>query len=1302
MGTIRIEFVPIALYNLGLFGLDHIQLVLEDETDFVNLQDYWKVLEGTFDGGLRGATLGVLGEEGTIQLSTANDASREALVAKIGTPESRGSRIIKIGPDALSTWRDFADYAKEIQEQQLPYIGVAWPFGPTPIINSTSFITTLLWTIGLDINYVLPFGIRNSPGTGTILGTTHPDDITSGGNLLTVVTGFGEDKIHGSNNLIFLDKLYGGDDNDTIFWSEGENIIHGGQPHLAYALDGLDTIDYSGVGKVHIVSNKHSVEHKVANYTAAFESGSDQLFSIEQVAWDKKSDEITAGEGVELLERPLEIDLKGQDSGGKGDKLGLSESSAPLLINAVDGATTSVQTIANAGLDAGYWVQSLEWLIGSSAGDKIYSGAGLHGVEGGDGNDILDARLASPFSNLSPDGYDVELYGGEGNDDIVSGPGRTEAYGGNGSDRFILSTVSSPDGPIEFVIKDAGAGDRLYVPFNFFKEVRGDYEGSELFQLIGADFKLDGNNLVSFFDWGATGDDQVHGKINFTGQFTYEKDGADLIISVIQGHLEDNLVDMGFDGSFHQIVNVLDGNAATIRVSNWHEGVLGISFPLTYDNQVFADSGGLPDYPGRQAQIDEATSAARFTPGLDARPDAYIPKEFQTVTTLAASARFATAGPTNGDDVLTIPGFGSRQINGLAGNDDITGSDAGDIIDGGAGNDILRGGKGNDTYFVDSIGDVVIEDARGSFDDIYSSVDYTLPDYVEHLTLTGTAIHATGNDARNTIVGNASNNILEGGAGNDTLAGNEGNDTLYGGAGSDGYVYAIGDGHDVIIDGPGAAGDNDVLVLASGVTAQDFQLIRNPLSPDNLLLRFADGGDLTIKDYFKGDGSGIEHLEFANGVVWDQSSFSERAAAAIVTSNSAPIAAADTYVHAGDGPFTVSARAFLDNDRDPDNDTLRISAVSNISQGSVTIDANGDLVIAPASSAQAAITFNYTVSDGHGGTAIARADFSLIHNAAPVIASATFAAVGQDKVAVGKITASDADGDALGFHLLAGQGPAKGSVIFGNDGAFSYRPNKSATGHDGFTIEVSDGLGGNTSKHFDFNIAQKAVIPPPPGVITGTDRHDVLRGTDGNDTFYGKHAADTLYGKAGNDVFLIKGIADGADTIYGGAGYDTVRGSAGNDVFNVTSNLGNLNSVEAIEGRGGNGDRIVATSGNDVLDFSKIKITGVEFIDLGSGDDTFTGSKGNDTVSGGAGRDTFVFGHYGGNDVILDFHSSGYFGAGGEVLDLRSAGITGFAILNDHLRQDGADALISIDSTTSVRLKNVDIFTLQLDDFKFY
>ncbi len=1150
---------------------------------------------------------------------------------------------------------------------------------------------------------VLPFGIRNSPGTGTILGKTTNDDMSARGNWQTVATGFGEDKIHGSNNLIYFDKLYGGDDNDTIFWSEGENIIHGGQPQLPYAQDGLDTIDYSGVGKVHIVTTEHSVEHKVANYIASFEGGSDQLFSIEQVAWDKHNDEITAGEGVDLLERPIEFDLKGQDGGGKGDQLGLSGSVTPLIINAVNDTMTSVQTTANSGLDAGFWVQSLEWITGSSAGDTVYTGAGVLGAEGGEGNDVLDGRLSAAFSGLSPNGYDVELYGDKGDDTIVSGTGRTEAAGGAGSDRFILSAMTSCNGQVEFVIDDASTSDRLYVPYNFFAVQRGEYEGSSLFQLSGAAFKFDDNNPISFFNWGAKDLDQVHGNIDFTGEITYERDGADLLITLREGHQEDFPIDLGADGGVvHYLFDVIEDDTKTIiRVKNWSEGVLGISFPLTFDNDTFAAAGGLPDYPGRQAAIDDETNGSRFIDGLDARPDAYVPKEFQTATTaLRAFASLSASGPTNGDDVLFVSVAGSRHINALAGNDELTGSDASDIIDGGTGNDIMRGGKGNDTYYVDSASDQVIEDARGSFDDIYSTVDYTLPENVEHLTLIGTAIHAVGNDARNTIVGNASNNILEGGAGNDTIAGNEGNDILYGGAGSDGYVYGIGDGKDVIIDGPGANGDMDVLVLATGVTSQDFQFIRNPLSPDNLILRFSDGGELTVKDYFKSDGSGVESLQFANGLVWDQTTCTAHAAAALVTSNSAPIAASDAYVHAGDGPFVVSAAALLDNDLDPDGDRLRISAVTDVSQGSVSINAAGDLLITPASSAQTAISFTYTVSDGHGGTAFATADFSLLHNVAPTIVSATFAEVKQDKSASGRILASDADGDALGYHLAGGHGPLKGSVTFATGGAFTYAANHGATGHDSFTIEVADGLGGVATHAFDFNI-----IPAPavilPHTYTGTDGIDVLVGTNSADTFYGKHAADTIYGKGGNDVFLINGALDGTDQIYGGKGFDTVRGSTGDDVINVTSHLANLVSVEAITGRGGI-DRIIATAGNDILDFSGIKITGVEFIDLGSGDDRVKGSSSNDTFIGGAGRDTFEFGYGGGHDVITDFHSAGVYGFGGDEVDLRAAGIFDFADLANHLVQDGADALITIDSTSSVRLKNVDIYLLQFEDFKFY
>jgi trimeric autotransporter adhesin len=69
---------------------------------------------------------------------------------------------------------------------------------------------------------------------------------------------------------------------------------------------------------------------------------------------------------------------------------------------------------------------------------------------------------------------------------------------------------------------------------------------------------------------------------------------------------------------------------------------------------------------------------------------------------------------------------------------------------------------------------------------VLSAVSFTLPDHVEHLTLTGAAaINGAGNALANLIRGNAAANVLTGGAGNDTLAGLGGNDRLNGGLGAD-------------------------------------------------------------------------------------------------------------------------------------------------------------------------------------------------------------------------------------------------------------------------------------------------------------------------------------------------------------------------------------------------------------------------------------------------------------------------------------------------------------------------------------
>ena len=156
-----------------------------------------------------------------------------------------------------------------------------------------------------------------------------------------------------------------------------------------------------------------------------------------------------------------------------------------------------------------------------------------------------------------------------------------------------------------------------------------------------------------------------------------------------------------------------------------------------------------------------------------------------------------------------LSGFGGKtNFLGAATNDWIKAGIGNDILNGGAGADTMIGGAGNDSYYVNNVGDSIIENANEGTDTVFTTITYTLAANVENLTLQGTtAINGTGNDLNNTITGNTAANVLIGGAGNDILNGGAGADILIGGVGNDNLSLGLNDN----------AIDNVNYVLGGGV-----------------------------------------------------------------------------------------------------------------------------------------------------------------------------------------------------------------------------------------------------------------------------------------------------------------------------------------------------------------------------------------------------------------------------------------------------------------------------------------------------
>ncbi|MDX2290120.1 MAG: cadherin-like domain-containing protein [Hyphomicrobiaceae bacterium] len=1369
MARVRIEWVPIKVWNLGLFGFDHLQVVYQPTGSSTANQAQWWVIEGTRDPGPAGLgpVLGLIGTDGRTTLAEANlvlvggevQVPNDAqLVEEIGTPQQRGSRALPF-LDPFGAWETMASYASEFEAQVFPYQSFVVPGTVQSLINSTSVIASLLHYASISLTGNIPFGMRISPGGTTLLGTTADDSMSIADGFLSLYGGLGSDTFAGTNDPAGTERFFGGQDDDTFRYSNGFNIYHGGQSMLDYATDGHDTIVYEGAGDLYIDRFHTHVPHVLPKHVVTHGGGIDWLLSIERIKWLASTDRLLFGEDVSIIEDGLSFDLGGQESstGDRGDEIDFTSFDSGLDITAA-GATALFVTTTDGSADGkGLWFENVEFVTGSAGDDRITLSAAQRGADGGAGSDTIDARRVDGSAGSAEDDYGVVIDGGAGDDQIIAGLTTTLARGGEGSDDFVLSTLSSGSSVVEMVIEDAAADDRLFVPYNYFAPAGGDIATSVLLPLLGglgnfADMRDNGWQL--FFSWQLQqdrfqGTDLISGVIEFAGSIMYELDGSDLVVTVMRGEAFEYVETLDDAGNTRIVraASLLEDTATRVRITDFQEGDLGITFhELGEATAVEVPYGYAISYSNHDAGVLALTNGGILAPPLEDRPAApsVNPNENE-----GRSEPQIVSG-TADDDVITAAATGSVIAAG-AGDDTVIGQGGDDTLDGGNGDDHLSGGDGDDTFVIDSAGDIVVELSADGRDTVLATIDYTLADNIEDLTLQGTAITGTGNGIGNTLLGNEGDNILTGAGGDDRLAGGVGTDTLIGGDGADTYIYAKGEGDDAIID-VGAALDVDQLVL-TGLAAPDIALERFAANADDLHLIVAGGGRLSIGQFFSTPGGGIERVLFDDGTIWQRTDIEALVAAQGLTANPAPQAIADSGLVIRGSNILIPVAALLDNDRSSDGDPIAIIGVADASVATVSQEADGSIRLLLPEDYDGSVTFTYTIADPAGATSTATAEFLAIPlNAAPEALDDgvyEMAAGTTLTVSTAELLANDSDADGDSLVISAIVAAIGGTAALAPDGSsVTFSAEAGATGAASFTYEVTDPDGDTASATVSLSLNPVTVIAGTAANdtivgTTGWDRIDGLAGSDsidggsgadeidggdGNDTLIGGgnfdilrggNNGDTLHGDAGNDSldggsgndtlyggtgtdFLLGGSGSdilwgeaGSDTAHGGDGNDSIDGGDGKDVlYGEAGNdtLAGGASDDTLDG-GGGADGLTGGEGHDIL----IGAGGNDSLEGGEGNDSLDGGTGTDLLAGGAGIDLFIVRPGDGTDTILDFEVSA--AGANDRIDLRDFGFQGVGDVLALTTNNGADAVLSLDANTTVRLVGIDMAGLSATHF---
>jgi gliding motility-associated-like protein/uncharacterized repeat protein (TIGR01451 family) len=204
--------------------------------------------------------------------------------------------------------------------------------------------------------------------------------------------------------------------------------------------------------------------------------------------------------------------------------------------------------------------------------------------------------------------------------------------------------------------------------------------------------------------------------------------------------------------------------------------------------------------------------------------------------------------------------------------------------------------------------------------------------------------------------------------------------------------------------------------------------------------------------------------------------------------NDPPDGMDDRYTLTEDMPLNITAPGLLSNDRDPDNNPLRVTGVYRPPRnGTVTLNADGSFIYVPRADHNGVDSFTYSLCDNNTpaacDTAVVRLSITAV-NDAPRLVDDNYSTDEDEPLTITLpgllFNDTDPDGDAV---TISGQvlPPDHGTLTLNPDGSFTYTPVRDYHGLDSFTYRACDPSGACDT------VPVRIVVVPvndPPAVVS--------------------------------------------------------------------------------------------------------------------------------------------------------------------------------------------------------------------------